>query len=132
MTKSPIADRLESLPSPSATGYAFCSLQGTLYPTVGLRTPNEAVRANFGAEPFAFDIESLVLVRPLPFGVQPPKLDLPKLMRIHFRSGTETGRLVSTLSAPATLDHLVPGPFPPLPCLELECADPGLAATIRQ
>ncbi|GAA5863677.1 hypothetical protein JCM3774_001211 [Rhodotorula dairenensis] len=44
-------------------GYAFCNLQGPLYPTVGLRTPNEAVRANFGAEPFAFDIESLVLER---------------------------------------------------------------------
>lgn len=48
---------------PRFTDYAFCNLQGTLYPTIGLRTPNEAVRANFGAEPFAFDIESLVLVR---------------------------------------------------------------------
>ncbi|GAA5901729.1 hypothetical protein JCM8208_003570 [Rhodotorula glutinis] len=44
-------------------GYAFCGLQGNLYPTVGLRTPNEAVRVNFGAVPFKFDIEGLVLER---------------------------------------------------------------------
>ncbi|GAA5944858.1 hypothetical protein JCM3775_003539 [Rhodotorula graminis] len=44
-------------------GYAFCGLQGKLYPTVGLRTPNEAVRVNFGAVPFKFDIEGLVLER---------------------------------------------------------------------
>ncbi|GAA5846959.1 hypothetical protein JCM9279_006967 [Rhodotorula babjevae] len=44
-------------------GYAFCNLQGKLYPTIGLRTPNEAVRVNFGAEPFKFDIEGLVLER---------------------------------------------------------------------
>lgn len=49
-------------------GYAFCNLQGKLYPTVGLRTPNEAIRVNFGNEPFRFDIEGLVLVScaPLP------------------------------------------------------------------
>ncbi|GJJ13868.1 hypothetical protein Clacol_008125 [Clathrus columnatus] len=33
---------------------------GELYPTVGLRTPNESIRANFGQEPFMFDIESHV------------------------------------------------------------------------
>ncbi|GJN92586.1 hypothetical protein Rhopal_005617-T1 [Rhodotorula paludigena] len=44
-------------------GYAFCNLHGKLFPTVGLRTPNEAVRVNFGAEPFKFDIEGLVLER---------------------------------------------------------------------
>lgn len=53
------------------TGYAFCNLPGPLYPTVGLRTPNEAVRANFGAEPFAFDIEALVLVRSGANGISP-------------------------------------------------------------
>ncbi|GAA6031488.1 hypothetical protein JCM8097_006480 [Rhodosporidiobolus ruineniae] len=44
-------------------GYAFYNLQGKLYPTVGLRTPHEAVRVNFGHEPFRFDIEGLVLER---------------------------------------------------------------------
>ncbi|GAA5823350.1 hypothetical protein JCM11251_007575 [Rhodosporidiobolus azoricus] len=44
-------------------GYAFCNLRGKLYPTVGLRTPNESVRVNFGADPFKFDIDSLVLER---------------------------------------------------------------------
>ena len=33
---------------------------GDLYPTVGLRTPGEAIRANFGHEPFTFDIDSHV------------------------------------------------------------------------
>ncbi|KAF8530934.1 hypothetical protein JB92DRAFT_2854373 [Gautieria morchelliformis] len=33
---------------------------GDLYPTVGLRTPGEAIRANFGHEPFMFDIDSHV------------------------------------------------------------------------
>lgn len=33
---------------------------GELYPTVGLRTPNESIRANFGQDPFMFDIESHV------------------------------------------------------------------------
>jgi len=51
-------------PLPRLAGYAFCNLQGKLYPTIGLRTPNEAVRVNFGAVPFKFDIEGLVLVRP--------------------------------------------------------------------
>ncbi|KAF8525133.1 concanavalin A-like lectin/glucanase domain-containing protein [Hysterangium stoloniferum] len=31
---------------------------GDLYPTVGLRTSNEAIRANFGHEPFMYDIET--------------------------------------------------------------------------
>lgn len=33
---------------------------GELYPTVGLRTSNESIRANFGQDPFMFDIESHV------------------------------------------------------------------------
>ncbi|GAA6060229.1 hypothetical protein JCM10212_003469 [Sporobolomyces blumeae] len=44
-------------------GYAFSNLSGDLYPTIGLRTPNESVRVNFGQEPFKFDIEGLVLER---------------------------------------------------------------------
>lgn len=32
------------------------------YPTVGLQTPGETVRVNFGQEPFKFDIESFVKV----------------------------------------------------------------------
>ena len=31
-----------------------------LYPTVGLRSPGEHVRVNFGTEPFMFDIEEYV------------------------------------------------------------------------
>ncbi|KIJ45239.1 hypothetical protein M422DRAFT_30095 [Sphaerobolus stellatus SS14] len=30
--------------------------RGELYPTVGLRTPNESIRTNFGQDPFKFDI----------------------------------------------------------------------------
>ena len=31
--------------------------QANLYPTVGLQTPGEVVEANFGQNPFVFDIE---------------------------------------------------------------------------
>ncbi|GAA5833763.1 hypothetical protein JCM3766R1_000091 [Sporobolomyces carnicolor] len=44
-------------------GYAFSNLSGDLYPTIGLRTPNESVRVNFGQAPFKFDIDSLLLDR---------------------------------------------------------------------
>lgn len=37
----------------------FVSFQGKLYPTVGLQTPGEVVDANFGQEPFKFDIEDM-------------------------------------------------------------------------
>ncbi|KAF2450499.1 SPRY-domain-containing protein [Karstenula rhodostoma CBS 690.94] len=30
------------------------------YPSIGMKKPNEALRANFGQEPFAFDIDSIV------------------------------------------------------------------------
>ncbi|KAI5477184.1 Ran-binding protein [Pseudohyphozyma bogoriensis] len=40
-------------------GYAF-DVYGKLYPSVGLRTPGEIIRANFGSEPFKYDIETLV------------------------------------------------------------------------
>ncbi len=38
-------------------GVAFNDLPPGLYPTVGLQTPGEIVDANFGQEPFMFDIE---------------------------------------------------------------------------
>ena len=38
-------------------GEAFSDLPAQLYPTVGLQTPGEIVDANFGQEPFKFDIE---------------------------------------------------------------------------
>lgn len=46
-------------------GYAFQDLrgQGKLYPSVGLRTPGEVIKANFGATPFQYDIDSYVVVR---------------------------------------------------------------------
>ncbi|GAA6006258.1 hypothetical protein JCM11491_002086 [Sporobolomyces phaffii] len=44
-------------------GYAFSNLSGKLYPTIGLRTPNESVRVNFGQMAFKFDVESLLLDR---------------------------------------------------------------------
>ena len=38
--------------------YLFGSdLPANLYPTVGLQTPGEVIDANFGQEPFLFDIE---------------------------------------------------------------------------
>lgn len=44
-------------------GYAFAGLTGSLYPSAGLRTPGEAVVANFGGEPFKFDIARFVRAR---------------------------------------------------------------------
>ncbi|KAG5517880.1 hypothetical protein PMAC_000335 [Pneumocystis sp. 'macacae'] len=38
-------------------GVAFRDLKGTFYPSVGLRTLGEHIRANFGKKPFVFDIE---------------------------------------------------------------------------
>lgn len=35
-------------------------MQSKLYPTVGLQTPGEVVDANFGQEPFKFDIEDML------------------------------------------------------------------------
>ncbi|GAA5989930.1 hypothetical protein JCM11641_002814 [Rhodosporidiobolus odoratus] len=74
-------------------GYAFRELHGQLYPTVGLRTQNECVRVNFGADPFRFDIESLVLDR----------------------KRTILARMASTTPSPASL--LSDSPAPPIPAL---------------
>ncbi|KAL3289050.1 hypothetical protein HHI36_003493 [Cryptolaemus montrouzieri] len=41
-------------------GTAFRDLPSNLYPTVGLQTPGEVVDANFGQEPFVFDIEDMM------------------------------------------------------------------------
>lgn len=42
----------------SALSFCPClSFQPNLYPTVGLQTPGEIVDANFGQQPFVFDIE---------------------------------------------------------------------------
>ncbi|KAJ6635769.1 Ran-binding protein 9 [Pseudolycoriella hygida] len=41
-------------------GIAFKDLPAQLYPTVGLQTPGEVVDANFGQEPFKFDIEDMM------------------------------------------------------------------------
>ncbi|KAF3854404.1 hypothetical protein F7725_022459 [Dissostichus mawsoni] len=38
-------------------GVAFTDLPPNLYPTVGLQTPGEIVDANFGQQPFVYDIE---------------------------------------------------------------------------
>ncbi|KAG8688927.1 hypothetical protein FRC09_012660, partial [Ceratobasidium sp. 395] len=39
----------------------FRDLRGELYPSVGLRTPKERVLANFGQQPFRFDITTYVM-----------------------------------------------------------------------
>ncbi|KAI8378184.1 concanavalin A-like lectin/glucanase domain-containing protein [Choanephora cucurbitarum] len=43
-------------------GYAFTQmdLKKDIYPAIGLRTPGEQVTANFGHEPFVFDIEQYI------------------------------------------------------------------------
>lgn len=38
----------------------FIFYQSKLYPTVGLQTPGEIVDANFGQQPFVFDIEDML------------------------------------------------------------------------
>lgn len=41
-------------------GIAFRGLPANLYPTVGLQTPGEVVDANFGQQPFVFDVEDML------------------------------------------------------------------------
>ena len=43
--------------------FDLVSLQPNLYPTVGLQTPGEIVDANFGQQPFIYDIEEVMKVR---------------------------------------------------------------------
>jgi len=40
-------------------GSAPKDVNGPLYPTIGLHSPNEKVDVNFGQRPFVFDIEQL-------------------------------------------------------------------------
>lgn len=48
---------------PSASSYAFENVACTaLYPTIGLRTPGEKVKVNFGADKFLFDISGYARV----------------------------------------------------------------------
>lgn len=46
-------------------GIAFkdMELNKPIYPAIGLRTPGEQVTANFGHEPFTFDIAQYVRVQ---------------------------------------------------------------------
>jgi hypothetical protein len=46
----------------NCTGIAFRDLKTDIpyYPTVGMKKPNETLRANFGQEPFHFDIDKMV------------------------------------------------------------------------
>lgn len=41
-------------------GIAFSDLPANLYPTVGLQTPGEVIDANFGQQPFVYDIEEVM------------------------------------------------------------------------
>ncbi|KAM0753364.1 competence/damage-inducible protein CinA [Meredithblackwellia eburnea MCA 4105] len=73
-------------------GYAFSNLTGKLYPSVGLRTAGEMVRANFGSEPFVFPIDALV----------------------RDRQRTVMARVASSTIPPSLL---LPPPEPPIPTL---------------
>ncbi|GAA5881478.1 hypothetical protein JCM8547_005208 [Rhodosporidiobolus lusitaniae] len=79
-------------------GYAACNLEGRLYPTVGLRTPHESVRVNFGSEPFRFDIDGLVLERKRTI-----------LFRIASTSPSPSSLLISSSNPP------IPSLLPPDP-----------------
>ncbi|KDE02423.1 hypothetical protein MVLG_07019 [Microbotryum lychnidis-dioicae p1A1 Lamole] len=61
-------------------GYAFSNLHGFLYPSVGLRTPGEIVKANFGAEPFRFDIDALVQERKGAIGESIERTEVPSAL----------------------------------------------------
>jgi hypothetical protein len=43
-------------------GPAFKRITSTYYPTVGLHSNGEIVRANFGQDPFKFNIEEMIMV----------------------------------------------------------------------
>lgn len=45
------------------SGHVFENVDGEIYPMVGLRTAGEAIRANFGQQPFKYDIESYAHLR---------------------------------------------------------------------
>lgn len=44
-------------------GTAFKDIKGEfLYPSIGMKKPNEHIKANFGQTPFVFDIEGMIEV----------------------------------------------------------------------
>jgi hypothetical protein len=53
-------------------GTAFTGIKsGNLYPSVGMKKPNEHLRVNFGQSQFVFDIDSLVDVSSVVFTSRP-------------------------------------------------------------
>jgi hypothetical protein len=80
--------------------------KGDFYPSVGLRTPGEHVRVNFGQKPFVFDIGGYVLVYlfPVPLSdLQREKFDVfDRVMNSPFTiypSETEDAQTIQTLIA---------------------------------
>jgi hypothetical protein len=55
----PVCKHVQALTS---AGTAFRDLKPDVpyYPTVGMKKPGETLRANFGQEPFAFDVDKMV------------------------------------------------------------------------
>lgn len=44
-------------------GTAFKDIKGDFYyPSIGMKKPNEHIKANFGQTPFVFDIEGMIEV----------------------------------------------------------------------
>jgi Ran-binding protein 9/10 len=99
-------------------GPVFDNLEGQLYPSVGMRTPGEVVRANFGQAPFRFDIESFVAARQVRLLKSIQETNVPD--RLLIKSSNEEPRIPpepvvpeaeqSTLSTPtynAALDDTV-------------------------
>lgn len=100
-------------------GYAFSNLSGDLYPTIGLRTPNESVRVNFGQAPFKFDIDSLLLVSHIGHFVSFSELSCSSLrLRSQDRKRTILSRASETSQLPSQF-FLSPSraPSPPIPTL---------------
>ena len=62
MARTAVLFFLVTLNFPSSLHFHLVSLQPNLYPTVGLQTPGEIVDANFGQQPFVYDIEEVMKV----------------------------------------------------------------------
>jgi hypothetical protein len=68
-------------------GKAFDGIKGTqLYPSVGMKKPQEHLRANFGQTPFIFDIDSMIEVCSFLTSIGEPELTLD-LARAMFSNG---------------------------------------------
>jgi hypothetical protein len=46
--------------TPAGTAFRDLKTDKLYYPTIGVKKPGESLRANFGQEPFAFDIDKMV------------------------------------------------------------------------